>query len=62
VISGEGEVCFPEGSLLSNITAHWHKLMACPSAASYTRSISFDEFGNRWGQQLLWCCGGEWWE
>jgi hypothetical protein len=50
VISGEGEVCFPEGSLLSNITAHWHKLMACPSAASYTRSISFDEFGNRWGQ------------
>jgi hypothetical protein len=44
---GDSEVWFPEGSLLALITAHWHKLQACPSAAPYTAATNFDEFGHR---------------
>jgi hypothetical protein len=46
-ISAEGDVVYPEGALLRHIEDHWRQLQACPSAAAYTRRISFDEFGHR---------------
>jgi len=52
-VSGEGEVMYPEGSLLHSITSHWEALQQCPSAAAYTHTLSFDEFGHR-------CGGGGW--
>jgi hypothetical protein len=43
----EGEVAWPEESLLRSISAHWDALQACPASAAHTRRLDFDEFGQR---------------